>query len=214
MTKINAQTGVSMIEVLVTTVVIAIGLLGVAVSQSVAVKETGNSAQTTAAVNTMNDLIERMRINRDGIENYRVAINGTCPNPAPKVCGTSVSDKQVVDGETCTSQEKAQFDYWDVFCDKDNRDEKKGKSGNNDYLASAELSMTCLVTKEGSQKVNGTDDLVGTARAGGAGDPCKDIDEVKLELTWQESRNKRKRDPASNPNSNMLNKKIITRTAL
>lgn len=212
MMNVKKQSGISMIEILVTVIVIAVGLLGVAVSQSVAVKETGNSAQRTAAVNMVNDLVERMRMNRLGINDYRSNINGNCPTSAgiTKVCGTTVKSKSVsnADANGCTVAEKAKFDLWESFCDRDNREGKKGKSGNRDYMAGARLLMRCEITKEGSQAIDGTDSHIGKERREASGNStCKPMDIVKLELTWKESKNKRKKDAS-------LSKKIIMRTAL
>lgn len=211
MMNVNKQSGISMIEVLVTVLVIAVGLLGIVVSQSVAVKETGSSAQRTAAVNMVNDIVERMRMNREGINDYRSNINGNCPTSAgiTRLCGTTVKSKNVsaADVNACTVAEKAKFDLWESFCDRDNRDGRKGKGGNKDYLAASTLLMRCEVTKAGSQAIDGTDSHIGRERRNTPVSTCKPTDIVRLELTWRESKNKRKTDAS-------LSKKIIMRTAL
>lgn len=175
--SLNQQAGVGFIEILITVVIIAIGLLGIAVSQAVAIKETGNSAQRTAATFMMTDMIERMHMNRGAIKDYMSAINGNCPTTPAKSCGAGVESGDVKLGEQCTSAEKAAYDLWDVKCSHGNKDVNgKGKSGNYDYMASSVLSMRCVDV--------GPPVVLKTT--------CDVGDTVELRLQWRESDNDRK----------------------
>ena len=60
------QSGITLIEVLVTLLITTVGLLGVAALQLSALKTTSDSAQRSQVVWLMQDLIERMRANPDG----------------------------------------------------------------------------------------------------------------------------------------------------
>jgi type IV pilus assembly protein PilV len=61
--KTNSQNGFSMIEVLVTMVILAIGLLGVAGLQIASVRNTQVAAQRSIATQQAYDMAERMRAN-------------------------------------------------------------------------------------------------------------------------------------------------------
>jgi len=65
--KRNRQLGVGMIEVLVTIVITAIGLLGVAKMQTIAMQSSYDASQRSLAVYLANDVISRMRSTTDGI---------------------------------------------------------------------------------------------------------------------------------------------------
>lgn len=205
--KFKLQSGIGMIEILITVVIIAVGLLGVAVSQTTAIKETSNSAQRTAAILMIDDLIERMRMNHSAINSYKSAINGNCPTSAPtNVCGTGYSNKAVVNGASCTAAQQAAYDLWDVFCDKRNVDGKKGKSGNADYLSNRLIRMRCV------------DPSTGTERATTVA--CEKDDMVQIELQWIESKNARKTEQDANARTFKVDgrktakQKIKIRTAL
>jgi type IV pilus assembly protein PilV len=62
--------GFSMIEVLIALVVLAIGLLGLALLQTMNLRYTKNAQQRTLAVNLAGELLDTMRANRSEIEAY------------------------------------------------------------------------------------------------------------------------------------------------
>ncbi len=95
--------GVSMIEVLVTLVVTAVGLLGVASLQMNAVKNARESQMRSIATVLAHDMAERMRSNLTGL---------SVPNQFyDQMEGGAVETDCRAD--TCTPDQLAQFDYWD-----------------------------------------------------------------------------------------------------
>jgi type IV pilus assembly protein PilV len=62
--------GFSMIEVLIALVVLAIGLLGLALLQTMNLRYTKNAQQRTLAVNLAGELLDTMRANRSEIAAY------------------------------------------------------------------------------------------------------------------------------------------------
>lgn len=72
-----AMRGVSLIEVLVSVVIIGIGLLGIAAMQSVALRGGQSSLESSMAVMQTNAILEAMRANRANAAQY----NGTWSAP-------------------------------------------------------------------------------------------------------------------------------------
>jgi len=76
-TLANSQQGASLIEVLVSMTVLAVGILGIGAMQTSTLKSNQNSYMRTQAVFHANDIVERMRSNAQGVE----AGNYDDPNP-------------------------------------------------------------------------------------------------------------------------------------
>ena len=75
----NRQRGASLIEVLVSMTVLAVGILGIGAMQTNTLKSNQNSYMRTQAVFHANDIVERMRSNMQGVE------AGNYDDPAPVV---------------------------------------------------------------------------------------------------------------------------------
>lgn len=77
----RAVRGVSLIEVLVTVVVLSIGLLGLAGLQASGTKFNHSAYMRSQAVNLSNDMADRMRANRTEAlaGNYNIAIGAAAP---------------------------------------------------------------------------------------------------------------------------------------
>lgn len=110
------QSGVTLIEVLVTLLITTVGLLGLAALQLGALKATSDSAQRSQAVWLMQDLIERIRANpRGGADVY--ASNATCGNYPAKMCASYKSTAGAsVEASDCTPAQMAAFDRWETQC--------------------------------------------------------------------------------------------------
>lgn len=71
----HGQRGVTLIEILITLLVLAVGLLGLAALQSVSLRAGQISLNRTQAVNLAYEVIDHARANRS-----QVALNGSLPN--------------------------------------------------------------------------------------------------------------------------------------
>ena len=118
---INKQKGIGLIEVLITILVIAIGLLGLAGMQAQSMKSTYQSGQRSQAIWIAQELAERMRANPQAVsdKDYEDAINSVrgeiVANPndtTPCSTPTKICDST---GQ-CNSEELAKFDTWELFC--------------------------------------------------------------------------------------------------
>ena len=76
--------GFSMIEVLITLVVLAFGLLGLALLQTMNLRYTKSANQRTQAVNLAGELLDMMRSNRSELAGYEIA--------STSLTGVDVSD--------------------------------------------------------------------------------------------------------------------------
>lgn len=79
----RAMQGMSLIEVLVSVVIIAIGLLGIAAMQSMALRGGQSSLESSQAVMQTQSILESMRANRANVAAY--ATGGRVCNPAAVV---------------------------------------------------------------------------------------------------------------------------------
>lgn len=111
----SRQAGVSLIEVLVTVVIIAVGLLGIAALQIMSKRSNFEASERTIATQLANDILERMRTNRHALESY--ASTAEAPpaalgegstrfpaEPSPN-CGSS--------GAGCDKDKLAVHDLWE-----------------------------------------------------------------------------------------------------
>ncbi|MFC4312111.1 type IV pilus modification protein PilV [Steroidobacter flavus] len=75
--------GMTLVEVLVTLVIISVGLLGVAALQLTTVRNNYDSFVRTQAATLAGDMLDRMRANRSMVTQYEIDItNETVPNNA------------------------------------------------------------------------------------------------------------------------------------
>jgi len=83
---LRSQKGLTLVEILVTLVIISVGLLGVAALHLTSLKNGYDSSSRSRATWLANDIADRMRANRDVARTgaYNVAIGGT-------VSGTSIA---------------------------------------------------------------------------------------------------------------------------
>ena len=95
------QTGITMIEVLVTVLVLTIGLAGVMTMETVAIETNHQSYLRTQAILQAQEMADRMHANPNGVTDghYATAI----PSAAPRSCLTN----------SCSTQQMAEFDKWE-----------------------------------------------------------------------------------------------------
>ncbi len=96
---LKKQEGSSLIEVLVTVLVIAIGLLGFAALQTQALRVNYESLQRAKASSMAEDILDRIRSNVNDADNYERSFNDDLPTVA-KQC----------DSNTCSTAEMAAWD--------------------------------------------------------------------------------------------------------
>lgn len=103
----RSQTGVTLIEALVTFVILAVGLLGIISLQGVAKSAQHQSVQRSRAVILANDLLERIRINPAGVLTYSAGGMETA-------IGGGTRDAPAVDcaSATCDAGQLATYDLW------------------------------------------------------------------------------------------------------
>jgi type IV pilus assembly protein PilV len=104
------QSGFTLIEVLVSTLVITAGLLGVASLQITSLKSSHHAYVKTQARFLAHGLIERMRANTKAVQNgdYLIPSNYNCSTAPSKDCSST--------SNTCSSSELAKFDVHNAVC--------------------------------------------------------------------------------------------------
>jgi len=91
---LRAESGFSLLEVLVTLVVLSLGILGVAGLQNVALKNAHSALLRAQAAQYAYDMADRMRVNREaavGTATVAGAYNRALDDPAPT--GSSLADR-------------------------------------------------------------------------------------------------------------------------
>jgi len=82
--------GVTLVEILVTVLVMSVGLLGIAALQAVSLRDTNSSVVRSQATALADYIIDRMRANRPNRAAYEVSEGGT--KPPSDVAGRDVTD--------------------------------------------------------------------------------------------------------------------------
>lgn len=116
MQNYSKHRGLTLIEVLVTMLVVSIGLMGLASLQATSIKESLGTSQRSMGIWMADELAARMRANSEGLgSGYTTAgaNNGLCNNGPGKMC----SDNHQGDAsDNCTANEMATYDVWEVVC--------------------------------------------------------------------------------------------------
>lgn len=111
------QRGSSLIEILVTVLIFAIGMLGMAALQLSALRSTSDSSQRSQAIWLVQDLAERMRANPSGSAAEYAAAPDCTALPANQCASRyNPTTSSVVAASTCTSSQMAAFDRWEAQC--------------------------------------------------------------------------------------------------
>ncbi len=104
----RAQGGFSLIEVLVSVIVFAVGILGTASLQTVAKRANFDAVQRTTASQLAFDVFERMRANSGALDGYLAA-----PGAALGVANVMAAPLNDCKAASCTPQELASRDQWE-----------------------------------------------------------------------------------------------------
>lgn len=132
-TKSTLNSGFSLIEVLISLIVLSVGLMGLGGLQVAAVKGTNEAHYRTEASLLMMDLADRIRANKEGSD------NGSYLSKTPVSCVTEPSIR--CDTVACDSNQLALFDLYSIACGLDNDTSKT--SGIRDVLPGGELTINC-----------------------------------------------------------------------
>lgn len=104
--------GFTLVEILVSLVVLTIGLLGIAMLQILSKRSNFEAVERTVASNMANFIIERMRANPGSLTTYA----GTQESPLDTLGGGSISSEPTptcgASTSTCTTAELAGHDRW------------------------------------------------------------------------------------------------------
>ena len=103
--------GFTMVEVMVSVMIFSIGLIGVARLQVVAKQSNYDAVQRVAATTMAQDLLSRMRSNAGALSTY-VENDGALQINYNS--GTSQPSPTCLTGSTCTAEQLAARDLWDI----------------------------------------------------------------------------------------------------
>lgn len=106
----RAQTGFTLIEVLVSVVVFAIGLLGLAAMQAISMRNNYDASLRTYATIAAYDIIDRMQANQRGLQNHAYHRNATAAGAEISACKTIVLDINAGTAQGCTAAQLANHD--------------------------------------------------------------------------------------------------------
>lgn len=113
------QRGFNMVEVLVTISITTVGLLGISSLQLQSNRATQDSGNRSQAVWILEDLADRMNINRTALADYNTNGNYACPAAAPTICADyHDGNSRTAVAANCSAQQIAAFDLWDLVCSK------------------------------------------------------------------------------------------------
>ncbi|WP_144210089.1 type IV pilus modification protein PilV [Shewanella donghaensis] len=128
------RNGFSLIEVMVSLVILTVGLIGVFNLHIISKQGSYESFQQTQASYFANDIINRMRMNRSELTNYQGSYSGTTSAPA-KACDVIVGGNS-----TCSSVETRLWDLyqWERMFQGDN----EKSSGTN--VGGLDSSVACV----------------------------------------------------------------------
>lgn len=82
MSRINHQSGFSLIEGMIAGAILSVGILAVAAMQGIALTRNVDSTELTRATNLAADMIERIQYNRKNIAQYAIDTFTPCPQNA------------------------------------------------------------------------------------------------------------------------------------
>jgi type IV pilus assembly protein PilV len=109
------ELGATLIEILVTMVVLSLGLLGLAAMKLVGLKDSNLGYQYTIAALQAQDMAERIGINREGASNYASIAWWTNAAVQPTSCSSICEEEEGVttcSSPQCTAAQMALDDSW------------------------------------------------------------------------------------------------------
>ena len=140
------QSGLTLIEVLVTVVILAVGLLGMAAMQLSGIRGANGANYRTQATIYANDLAERMRANPDGLYTDHAFLNVdtsaiNCAAAPATYCSAYYDGSNQVAPANCTTAQMATFDLNVWYCGEVNSGIRIG--GLNTTLPEGDATIVC-----------------------------------------------------------------------
>ncbi len=117
----QSESGMTLVEVLITLIILSIGIFGIAGLQIVGLHSSNSAVYTSLATNLANDIVEMMRTNEEAIDNglYSAVSKATinCNALPDPYCADRYNGSTIVAGTTeCTPEEMANFDINIWYC--------------------------------------------------------------------------------------------------
>ena len=146
----TSQKGVGLVEVLVALLILALGVLGFSALQLRAMDAAQEATEQTVAMSTARDLVERIRVNRTALLDYKKAINNkteidTC------VGTTNITIPKILAIPKCNASAMAQHDSAEVLA-------KASDNGQTVIIADCvESTLNCIYVAWGKTNITATD---------------------------------------------------------
>lgn len=99
--------GFTLIEVMITVLVLSVGILGIATLQATAKRSSHQAWQRTLAVNLADDIVERIRINPSRAADYHTGLGASALGD-----GSIAEDPKDCSDEVCSPDEIVASDLW------------------------------------------------------------------------------------------------------
>jgi type IV pilus assembly protein PilV len=135
------STGISLIEVLITIVVLGVGILGLGRTQIAGLNATHGASLQNGAAMYLQDMAERMRANPEGVRRNAYAIDSSVSAPSNVTCATSSG---------CSASDRARQDVYQWISLLSANRALPGGIGkiscDNASTSNAATSQTCVVS--------------------------------------------------------------------
>jgi type IV pilus assembly protein PilV len=153
--------GMTLIEVLVTAIIVAIGLLGVASMQITALQGASSADYRSRAIDFATALTDRMHANLKGVVDNHYLHSPNCEAGTILNCSMTPKMGNAATLDQCSTEEMADYDMHQIGC---------GPGGIEKSLPNGRLEITCA-------DEDTTD-----------GDLCSDLSRLLIKISWQRQR--------------------------
>ncbi|MCU7918670.1 MAG: type IV pilus modification protein PilV [Candidatus Thiodiazotropha sp. (ex Epidulcina cf. delphinae)] len=152
----NCQ-GMTLVEVLVSAVIIGIGLMGVAALQVTALQGSTDAQYRSRTADLVSSLADRMRANQSAVNSYISAVPaGNCAATVPAaICAMQPNAADLTGVSQCTPDQMAAYDLWEIRCNAETD------------LPGGQVAVSC---NDGDL----TDAIL-----------CSDMSSFRINITWQ-----------------------------
>ncbi|MCU7924049.1 MAG: type IV pilus modification protein PilV [Candidatus Thiodiazotropha sp. (ex Dulcina madagascariensis)] len=149
--------GMTLVEVLVSAVIIGIGLMGVAALQMTALQGSTNAQSRSRTADLVSSLADRMRANQSDVNSYISAVPaGNCAATVPAaICAMQPNAADLTGVSQCTPGQMAAYDLWEIRCNAETD------------LSGGQVAVSCV------------DSDITDA------DPCSSMSSFRISISWQ-----------------------------